>query len=128
MEEHRGKKLFHQVHACPELDEGMPSASNTIRIAPRRPIRRGGKGQCPREQHADHHRYNNNPPLAHACSASHALNVPALARIIKRPQPPHVCFASPRPDPRSNLEDLLAHGSQDLVPVVRHHHGVLHTH
>ena len=29
MEEHRPRKLLDQVYACPELAEGMPSASNT---------------------------------------------------------------------------------------------------
>lgn len=37
MEEHRPKKLLDQVRACPELAEGMPSASNAIPIAPSRP-------------------------------------------------------------------------------------------
>jgi len=41
MEEHRPKKLLDQVRACPELGEGMPSASNTIPIAPSRPTSAG---------------------------------------------------------------------------------------
>jgi hypothetical protein len=41
MEEHRPKKLLDQVRACPELAEGMPSASNTIPIAPSKPTPAG---------------------------------------------------------------------------------------
>ena len=41
MEEHRPKKLLDQVRACPERFEGMPSASNTIPIAPSRPMSAG---------------------------------------------------------------------------------------
>ncbi len=32
MDEHRPKKLLDQARACPEPGEGMPSASNTIRM------------------------------------------------------------------------------------------------
>ena len=41
IEEHRPKKLLEQIRACPELAEGMPSASNTIPIAPTRPTSAG---------------------------------------------------------------------------------------
>jgi len=41
MEEHRPKKLLDQVRACPQLAEGMPSASNTVPIAPSRPTSAG---------------------------------------------------------------------------------------
>ena len=36
MEEHRSKRILDQVRVCRELAEGMPSASNTIPIAPSR--------------------------------------------------------------------------------------------
>ena len=153
MEEHRGKKLLHQVRACPELAEGLAYASETIAIArstptsgaskryiyfhgvrhpsemgdpeveaflthlaikenvaaptqnqalsallfryrevlPRLhyvyralPLRRGGKGRCRRqEQHADHHRYENNRPPAQARSASHAPIIPAFTSTVE---------------------------------------------
>ena len=41
MEGHGCKKLLDQVRACPEFAEGMPSASNTIPIAPSRPTSAG---------------------------------------------------------------------------------------
>jgi len=41
MEEHRPKKLLDQVRACPELAEGMPSASNTTPIVPSKPTLAG---------------------------------------------------------------------------------------
>jgi hypothetical protein len=37
VEEHRPKNLLDQVLACAQLAEGMPSASNTISMAPSRP-------------------------------------------------------------------------------------------
>jgi hypothetical protein len=30
VEEHRSEKLLDQIHACPELGEGMPSASRAV--------------------------------------------------------------------------------------------------
>jgi len=41
MDKHRARKLLDQVSACPERFEGMPSASNTIPIAPSRPTPAG---------------------------------------------------------------------------------------
>jgi hypothetical protein len=47
MEEHHPKKLWDQVRVCPELSEGMPSPSNTTRIAASRPTSAGAKSIPP---------------------------------------------------------------------------------
>ena len=48
------------------------------------PLQRGRNRQCCRqEQHADHHRHKNNPPLAHAHFASHAPIIPAFTSTVE---------------------------------------------
>ena len=53
----------------------------------RLPLRRRRNGQRPgQEQHANHHRYENNrPPAQEEESGSHTLTIPASATIVKRP-------------------------------------------